>query len=245
MIMFELNSQIPIDSHYVCSALDACFTASDQEFSCPAVACIYANTSKSGARNCWTGTPFAAVPRLFATLPCDFHLCHSAHNGDAALLQAMDTVGLTSASKCASCGSDASTHCSGCVGAPDYGDGDAANTVYCNSDCQKAHWSVHKARCKIMQQRKTLLRAAQILKAALLTYRKTTYDIDLTGVHYEGGVLWLHQNLRLASTRCKRGPFPNHLVANPQHKEAVLAHNSCTTAMALLGRLTRKLLRRE
>lgn len=154
----------------------------------------------------------------------------------------MDTVGLTSASKCASCGSDASTHCSGCVGAPDYESGDAANTAYCNRDCQKAHWSVHKAQCKILQQRKTLLRAGQILKAALLTYRETTYDTNLTGVHYEGGVLWLHQKSRLAGSRC---PFPNHLIANAQHKEAALAHNSCTTAMSLLGRLTRKLLQRE
>lgn len=211
----------------------------------PAVACIYANTSKSGAHNCSTGTPLAAIPRLFATLHWNFHPCRPALQSDASLIQAMDTVGLTSASRCASCGSDASTHCSGCVGAPDYESGDAANTAYCNRDCQKAHWSVHKARCKILQQRKTLLRAAQILKAALLTYREATYDIDLTGVHYEGGVLWLHQNRRLASTRAKRGPFPNHLVANSQHKEAALAHNSCTTAMALLSQLTRTLLQSE
>lgn len=96
----------------------------------------------------------------------------------------------------------------------------------------------------MLQQRKKLLRAAKILKAALLTYREATYDVDLTGVHYENGVLLLHQNQRSISTRAKQGPFPNHLVANTQHKEAVLAHNSCTTAMALLGRLTRKLLQR-
>lgn len=157
----------------------------------------------------------------------------------------MDTAGLTSESRCASCGSNASTHCSGCIGAPEYETGDAANTAYCDSDCQKAHWNAHKVHCKILQQRKKLLRAAKILKAALLTYRETSYDIDLTKVKYEDGVLLLHQKQRPYNTRCKRGPFPNHLVANVQHKEAILAHNSCTTAIALLGRLTRKLLKGE
>lgn len=155
----------------------------------------------------------------------------------------MDTVGLMSESKCASCGSNALTRCSGCIGAPEYESGDAANTGYCDSNCQEAHWNTHKAHCKILQQRKKLLRTAKILKAALLTYRETSYDIDLTSVKYEDGVLWLHQKQRSISTRCKRGPFPNHLVDNVQHKEAILAHNSCTTAMALLGRLTRKLLK--
>lgn len=157
----------------------------------------------------------------------------------------MDTVGLTSESRCASCGSNASTRCAGCIGAPEYESGDAANTAYCDSDCQKAHWNVHKAHCKILQQRKKLLRAAKILKAALMTYRETSYDIDLTSVKYEDGVLWLQQKRRSISIRCKRGPFPNHLVDSVQHKEAILAHNSCTTAMALLGRLTRKLLKGE
>lgn len=132
--------------------------------------------------------------------------------------------------------------CSGCIGAPEYESGDGPNTAYCDRDCQREHWNSHKAQCKMLQQRKKLLRAAKILKAALLTYREATYDVDLTGVHYKNGVLLLHQNQRSISTRAKRGPFPNHLVANTQHKEAVLAHNSCTTAMALLGRLTRKLL---
>lgn len=155
------------------------------------------------------------------------------------------SVGTETASKCACCGCDALTRCSGCVGAPEYRSGDAANTAYCDRECQKKHWNSHKAQCKILKQRKKLLRAAQILKATLLTYREATYDIDLTRVHYEGRVLWLHQNQRSISTPARRGSFASHLVADIKHKEAVLAHNSCTTAMALLGRLTRKLLQGE
>ncbi|KAL2871593.1 uncharacterized protein BJX67DRAFT_166591 [Aspergillus lucknowensis] len=41
---------------------------------------------------------------------------------------------------------------------------------------------------------------------------------------------------------CIRGPFPDHLTTNAKYKQAALTVNQCTTAMALLGRLTRKLL---
>ena len=40
-------------------------------------------------------------------------------------------------------------------------------------------------------QRKKLLRAVHILKAALLTYRKVVYDIDLTKLEFQNGVLCL------------------------------------------------------
>ena len=133
--------------------------------------------------------------------------------------------------------------CAVCKDAPEYRPGDSVGVVYCNRDCQKAHWSKHKAHCRAMGQRKKLLRAANILKAALLTYREVVYDIDLTKIQLQDGVLCLHQNQRAITARSKRGLFPVHLTTNVDHKEAALANNQCTTAMALLGRLTQKLLK--
>lgn len=126
--------------------------------------------------------------------------------------------------------------------APEYQPGDC---VYCDPDCQKGHWSNHKAHCRALRQRKKLLRTANILKAALLTYREVVYDVDLTKIQFQDGVLCLHQNQRPITTRSKRGLFPVHLTTNIDHKEAALANNQCTTAMALLGRLTQKLLEDE
>ncbi|KAH7109531.1 hypothetical protein EDB81DRAFT_929665 [Dactylonectria macrodidyma] len=95
-----------------------------------------------------------------------------------------------------------------------------------------------------MKQRRKLLRAANVPKAALLTYREVTYDIDLTKIETKDGTLHLYRNQRSINARPKRGPFPSHLTTNVRHKETALAitGNPCTTAMALLGRLTRKLL---
>ncbi|OBS23262.1 hypothetical protein FPOA_03814 [Fusarium poae] len=93
-----------------------------------------------------------------------------------------------------------------------------------------------------MKRRKKLLRTASILQRALFTYRDILYDIDLTKIEERNGILYLHQKQRSIAAHVKRGPFPNHLTTNAQHKEAALTINQCTTAMALLSRLTRKLL---
>ncbi|KAK4158408.1 hypothetical protein C8A00DRAFT_39382 [Chaetomidium leptoderma] len=144
-----------------------------------------------------------------------------------------------SLTKCARCGADATSWCAGCVDAPEYQPGDAASVVYCGRDCQKDHWPDHKARCRAMRQRHKLLQAAKILKRAFLTYREVVFDLDLTKIEFRDGILYLHQK---PTVRRKRCIFPSHLVNNPEHREAALANNQCTTAIALLGRLTRKLL---
>jgi len=114
--------------------------------------------------------------------------------------------------------------------APEYQPGDSIGSVYCS---------------RALQHRKKLFRTANILKAALLTYREVEYDIDLTKIELQNEVLYLHQNQRFISARAKRGLFPEHLTTNIEHRKAALANNQCTMAMALLGRLTRKLLEGE
>lgn len=77
----------------------------------------------------------------------------------------------------------------------------------------------------------------------MLAYRETVYDIDLTKIELIDGVLYLHQKVVLNASQPKRGSFPDHLTNNVEHKEAALVNNQCTAAMALLGPLTRKLLK--
>ncbi|KAF5684286.1 zinc MYND-type [Fusarium denticulatum] len=143
---------------------------------------------------------------------------------------------------CASCGTEAMMRCAGCTDAPDYDPGDSTTVIYCDRNCQKKHWTDHKSRCRVMKQRKILLRAATILRAALLTYREILYDIDITKIEAKDETLYLYQNQRAVTSRVKWGSFPDHLTSDVQHREAALTINQCTMATALLSRLTSKLL---
>ncbi|KAJ7498240.1 hypothetical protein B0H11DRAFT_1999147 [Mycena galericulata] len=142
-------------------------------------------------------------------------------------------------SECANCGIPASLRCTGCIDAPEYYEGDVIDITYCSRECQRSHWRIHKARCTHLRQRRRLLRAARILKAVLLTYRETFFDIPLSKIELRNSVLYLHRH---PSQDVSPRPFPKNLTANVAHKEAALTHNQCTLALALLGPLTRKLL---
>ena len=147
--------------------------------------------------------------------------------------------------QCASCETDATMKCGDCMNAPEYQFSESVDSVYCNRDCQKRHWSNHKIRCRVLRQRKKLLRIVNILKTALLTYKKVVYDMDLTKIEFQNEVFCFYQNQRLIIVRSKRDFFPSHLTTDIEHKEATLANNQCTTIMALLNCLTRKLLENE
>ncbi|KAK7747096.1 hypothetical protein SLS62_009252 [Diatrype stigma] len=144
--------------------------------------------------------------------------------------------------ECAKCAGEGSLRCAGCMDSPDYHAGDSVDVAYCGKDCQKDHWSTHKAQCIGMQRRKKLLRAAILLKTVFLTYRDCFFDVDLTKIEFRDGILYLHQKLHHATSRGYRGPFPAHITTDNEHKEAALANNQCTASMAILSRLTWKAL---
>jgi hypothetical protein len=146
-------------------------------------------------------------------------------------------------SNCARCGTKAALRCVGCLDAPEYEPGDVAMTSYCSSTCLTQGWSQHKARCRALSRRIKLLRAARLSKAALLAYRQVLYDIDLEKIKLRERVLCLHQRQRSASVPAKIVRFPEHLTTNVEYREVALLNNQCTLAMALLGRLIRKLLK--
>ncbi|KAJ7208708.1 hypothetical protein B0H12DRAFT_1242978 [Mycena haematopus] len=143
------------------------------------------------------------------------------------------------ATHCANCDIPASLRCTRCMDAPEYEPGDAINIVYCSAKCQSIHWKAHKTRCTTLHKRRKLLRAATMLRAVLLTYRETFFDIPLAKIELRDGVLYLYRH---PSRDISPKPFPRDLTANVAHKEAALTHNQCTMAHALLGPLTRKLL---
>lgn len=105
------------------------------------VGCAHGNAPKSGAPCYSTRRPSTTYPKtLLQPSTGNFIQATLTLTRFKTSLQVMDTsVDLTSASKCACCGSDASMRCSGCIGAPEYESGDGPNTAYCDRDCQREH----------------------------------------------------------------------------------------------------------
>ncbi|KAK8134764.1 hypothetical protein PG984_006776 [Apiospora sp. TS-2023a] len=144
--------------------------------------------------------------------------------------------------QCAHCNEDGTFSCGGCNRAPEYATGDVHRTDYCSKECQNAHRPSHRAYCRSMWKRRTLLRVARLLKAVLLAYRECVFDLDLSKVELNDGVLQLHQKPRPAAALKQYRLFPSELTESLDYKEAALVHNQSMTALALFARLAKKIL---
>lgn len=126
--------------------------------------------------------------------------------------------------------------------APESQPGDSINTFYCSAACQTADLPSHKTHCRIRVQRKRLLRAAVILKAALLVYSEPFYGRTIVGLDRLDKVLGLPSN----SGRVYYPPLdPASFLPNPtrEQREAVLMYSVCGgVATRLVCRLMHKLL---
>ncbi|QPC75156.1 hypothetical protein HYE68_005908 [Fusarium pseudograminearum] len=143
---------------------------------------------------------------------------------------------------CANCGKDASQRCIGCIDAPEYLDGDSAGVFYCDHECQTTDWPNHKRRCNNLKRRKSLLRAAKLLKKTLLSYKEVLFDWDLTEIEPRDDALILKHDNRRPSWE-KPINFPDHLTSVPEHKEAALMKRMALHALSILGPMTRALVK--
>ncbi|KAI1781400.1 hypothetical protein F4818DRAFT_436592 [Hypoxylon cercidicola] len=135
---------------------------------------------------------------------------------------------------CANCGAEAWKRCLGCIDAPEYEDGDAAETVYCNHRCARRYWRTHKSRCRLLQKRITLSRVAHLLKATILAFRECVFYQNMTLAELRDGILWLDFD-RMGSV--KLGAFPSQLTSDKNVKESALLNNQCMAAPCILAPL--------
>lgn len=139
---------------------------------------------------------------------------------------------------CANCGAEASKRCLGCIDAPEYHDGDATETVYCNPDCQRKNWPTHKPRCLQLKKRIMLSRIGYLMKAAVIAYQSCAFSVNLTAMEMRDGTLWLtfgpFGNPGIAA-------FPENLTTDENLRETALLNNQCMAALYLGAPLARHL----
>ncbi|KAK4549521.1 hypothetical protein LTR36_006518 [Oleoguttula mirabilis] len=139
---------------------------------------------------------------------------------------------------CEACGRASTTRCAGCIEGLDHY-GQPSPTYYCNKTCQKAHWTEHKADCKLANTRKVLYRGGELLQKAFYTFRDVAFDLKITSVTKQGEALIVHDQCIDMS----QGPlfrFPDRMVADEVDKKSILTLNACNDAPAYLHELSKK-----
>jgi hypothetical protein len=133
--------------------------------------------------------------------------------------------------------------CTGCLEAPVYDECVSKPTFYCSQVCQKTDWDQHKLECRKLQARKTLDRAALLLKAIIYRIRLHASPIQFKSVRIKGSNISLdgfqHDGL---DTQRQLKPFPVCLGDNRSLFEAVLVFMGCMEAMMYLHSFAQELL---
>ncbi|KAL8894248.1 MAG: hypothetical protein Q9207_008528 [Kuettlingeria erythrocarpa] len=140
---------------------------------------------------------------------------------------------------CASCGNIGHLVCVGCVKAPAYLDDTAPTTYYCAAACQKIHWAQHKDRCKLLQRRKMLHRAAKVIQDIFYITLRKSFRVSVEKMdRVDEHTIFLHT--ADADVRGKnsvlRDAAPGFLSSNGSAEELVaLTVNGCVNSVITMG----------
>ncbi|KAB8278165.1 hypothetical protein BDV30DRAFT_234111 [Aspergillus minisclerotigenes] len=149
-----------------------------------------------------------------------------------------------SAGICAHCQTPATKRCSGCRGAAEYDKVTPEPTFYCSSACQTQHWGEHKVKCKQLQARKSLSRAATLLQAILYRIRLHAHTVQSTKAHVDGSrVILRHAKEDKSKAYRPLGPLFLKLKGGDQRVfDAIVMMGSCTEAIVFLYVFVRDIL---
>ncbi|KAE8142310.1 hypothetical protein BDV38DRAFT_278475 [Aspergillus pseudotamarii] len=150
----------------------------------------------------------------------------------------------SSARSCAHCHSPATKRCSGCLGAPEYDEAILEPTLYCSPTCQTQHWIEHKIKCKQLQARKSLSRAATLFQAVLYRIRLHAHTIQSAIGHMDGSRVILRP-VKEVTPKAYRplGPPSIELKGGDQRVfDAIVMMGSCTEAIMFLYVFVRDIL---
>jgi MYND finger len=158
----------------------------------------------------------------------------------------MSAIALGQAMPCSHCGKATTRVCDGCKGSPDiqacyyceyWEDGlDNKETFYCSTECQRCDWPTHRIRCKLLQSRKYIHRAASTLQEIFYVHREKVFDTEVDKIEEKDGKLYVHEK-KWKPKKIKNPyelifPLPSSIFQKPEDKMAVLANNACTDAVA-------------
>ena len=149
-------------------------------------------------------------------------------------------------STCTCCQRPTGNRCIGCLEAPVYDEKFSKPTFYCNLACQKADWGKHKSKCKKLQARKSLGRAALLLQAIIYRIRLHASSLRFRSLRLQGSTIFLDgfqcNEYLFSESEQMLKPFPISLDGDPSLVEPVLVYMGCMEAMMYLHGFAKELL---
>jgi hypothetical protein len=118
---------------------------------------------------------------------------------------------------CIHCGSPTKRRCIGCVNAPKYDNKSSMSTFYFSVECQKGNWLRHRTECRKLQARKSLNRAASLLRDIIYKIELDMKTVEITSVHVEDTTAHLKRLLCNPFCIQQTGLFPTHCLRIKPH----------------------------
>lgn len=145
---------------------------------------------------------------------------------------------------CAACGKASTTRCAGCIEGIDQ-QGQLSPTYYCSKDCQRAHWSQHKAECKLANAHKVLYRGGELVQEMFYKYRERFFDLNISKVRHnpDTGTVGVYEGERVRDEILI--PFPTHLFTDDRDKQAALAWSACEFGVGYLSNQVKQAIKGE
>ena len=142
---------------------------------------------------------------------------------------------------CTKCNQPATKHCSLCAEGVDI-DGQPLRAYYCSEVCLHADRSKHRPACRSAKARQQLFRGGELVQQAFYAFLEIAFDMPISDVKIEGDKIHVYES---EYDEDKDGPlhaFPNHLLSNPEDKEALLSYCACGDTLKYMFELMQKVL---
>ncbi|KAF1846044.1 uncharacterized protein K460DRAFT_355769 [Cucurbitaria berberidis CBS 394.84] len=113
---------------------------------------------------------------------------------------------------CANCGNTAVLQCSRCK-----------NTIYCDANCQKAHWRGHKKTCNKVNLDRMVQRAGALLQKLFFIWRENTLSEQFVNIEETETRIYFQATHGPGSFK----ELPNNTFSSEETKEMVLSASMC------------------
>ncbi|KAK0111684.1 autophagy protein 6 [Cadophora gregata] len=150
---------------------------------------------------------------------------------------------------CGSCSKDTWQACAGCKDAPIVISGPKP-VYYCSKECQKTDWKKHKSVCQVLQRRKMIYRAGDLLQRIFNVFRKEVHGQRLAKIERRGSKLYLHEGkliqgdmAEISSKLRDLSKLLDEMRWTEEDRNAALAHNASWCAIVHMHHIAKYILK--